>query len=186
MGINSVLAEVLPDGKSQKSNGCKPAAKSSRWWATASTMPPRWLQADVGIAMGHGTDVAMEAADITLVKGDLNGVVTSIALSKATIAQHQTKPVFRVRLQRAGHSVRRGCVLSAHGLAAQPHHRFGRNGSIVDQRCHQRAAPARLPGAKELKMGLAPSQWQVSMTISVASRCLSHFSADHSKWTQPK
>ena len=52
---------------------------------TASTMPPALTEADVGLAVGTGTDIAIESADVVLMSGDLNGVPKAIALSKATI-----------------------------------------------------------------------------------------------------
>ena len=85
LGIDEVLAEVLPDGKANAVRQLQDAGHRVAFVGDGINDAPALAQADVGLAIGTGTDIAIESADVVLMSGDLNGIPTAIALSKATL-----------------------------------------------------------------------------------------------------
>lgn len=86
LGIDEVVAEVLPDGKVDAIKRLRTGGRAVTFVGDGINDAPALAEADVGIAIGTGTDVAIESADVVLMSGDLLGVTNAIALSKATIA----------------------------------------------------------------------------------------------------
>jgi len=120
LGIDEVIGEVLPDQKAEK---VKELQKQGRIVAMAGdgiNDAPALAQAQVGIAMGTGTDVAMESAGVTLVKGDLRGIVRARGLSRKTMANIKQNLFFAFVYNAAGVPLAAGVFYPVFGLLLNP------------------------------------------------------------------
>jgi Cu+-exporting ATPase len=85
IGIDEVVAEVLPEGKVEAVRKLRDGGRKVAFIGDGINDAPALAEADIGLAVGTGTDIAIESADVVLMSGDLNGVPRAIAISKATI-----------------------------------------------------------------------------------------------------
>ncbi len=120
LGIEHVEAEVMPEHKSEVVTRLREAGRVVAMAGDGVNDAPALTVADVGIAMGTGTDVAIESAGVTLLRGDLGGIVRARALSEATMSNIRQNLVFAFVYNAAGIPLAAGVLYPAFGLLLSP------------------------------------------------------------------
>jgi Cu+-exporting ATPase len=120
LGLDEVRAGVLPEGKAEVVRALQAEGRRVAMAGDGVNDAPALAQADVGVAMGTGTDVAMESAGVTLVKGDLRGIGRALRLSRATLANIRQNLAFAFLYNALGVPIAAGVLYPALGLLLSP------------------------------------------------------------------
>jgi Au+-exporting ATPase len=120
LGIDEVIAEVMPEGKVEAIRRLKSSYGYTAFVGDGINDAPALAEADVGLAIGTGTDVAVESADVVLISGNLQGVPNAIALSKATIGNIRQNLFWAFSYNTALIPVAAGALYPAFGLLLSP------------------------------------------------------------------
>ena len=120
LNIEEVISGVLPDQKAEHVREYQQKGHKVAMAGDGINDAPALAQADVGIAMGTGTDVAMESAGVTLVKGDLNGILRAINLSRHTMSNIKENLFFAFIYNAVGVPIAAGVLYPFFGLLLSP------------------------------------------------------------------
>lgn len=142
LGVGEVIAEVLPQDKERIVREKQAAGRRVAMIGDGINDAPALARADVGIAIGAGTDVAISSADVVLMKSDLMDAVDAIRLSRQTIRNIRQNLFWAFFYNCIGIPIAAGCAVGAVRHQAQPDDRRGRDEPFVGVRGIQCAAPA--------------------------------------------
>jgi Cu+-exporting ATPase len=120
LGLDEVMADVLPDEKAQAVRRLQAEGRIVAMAGDGVNDAPALAQAHVGIAMGTGTDVAMESAGVTLVQGDLRGILRARRLSRSTMRNIRQNLFFAFVYNALGVPIAAGVLYPALGLLLSP------------------------------------------------------------------